>query len=271
MTGGVGGSCGNRPAPVNRHLAGNGASDAGRPEDPYCRASLIHRLPRARVVDRIAWLTERCRGKRVIHVGFADAGFRTEQQRAGRWLHQCLGDAAAELVGIDTDPAGVGAAAESGYEAHLADCADPAEVAALQLAPADVVVAGEVIEHIDAPGPFVAALRGLCRSNGRLIVTTPNACGLVNPVAGLLRGVEVNHPDHVVMFTQRTLCELLRRRGWRVVETACYVPPAGPDDGGQGRLGSLGVRAVLGLERLLGRLGRPFAADGLIVVAAPAA
>lgn len=232
----------------------------------YDADELAHRLPRARVVDRLAFLVERCRGARVVHVGFADAGFADEQRRAGRWLHAHLAGAAASLVGLDADPDGVEWARAAGYEAHLVDCTDPAAVAALGLAPADVVVAGEIIEHLDAPGPFLDALAPLVAPEGELVITTPNSYGLVNVAASIGLGMEVNHPDHVVMFTWRTLGELLRRHGWEVTGTATYVPTL-RSRGSRSRLEAAAVRGVLGLERLLGRLGRPFACDGLIVSA----
>ncbi len=238
------------------------------PPPQYGQDDMAHALPRTAVVDRIPWLVDKCRGRRVIHVGFADAGFRDEQSRAGLWLHGHLADVASELVGLDADETGVALATEAGYEAYLVNCCDPDEVAALGLQPADVVLAGEIIEHLDSPGPFLTAMRDLCGPDGTLIVTTPNAYGLVNVVASMTRRVEVNHPDHVVMFTWRTLTELLRRTGWEPVDAATYVP-AVRERGDRSRLEAGAVRAVIGLEKLLGRLGRPFSADGLIVTARP--
>ena len=240
---------------------------SGTPE--YGQDDMAHPLPRTRIVDRIPWLVERATGARVIHVGFADAGFREEQGRADRWLHGHLANASAELVGIDADEPGVSAAAEDGFDVHHADCCDRAALAALGVEPADVVIAGEIIEHLAAPGLFLDAMHALCRPDGTLIITTPNAYGLVNVVASLTRRVEVNHPDHVVMFTWRTLTTLLRRHGWEVIDAVTYVPVV-RERGDRSRLESAAVRMVLGTERLLGRLHRPFAADGLIVVARPA-
>lgn len=232
----------------------------------YSQDDLAHPLPRTRIVDRIEWLVEQCRDKRVIHVGFADAGFREEQGRAGLWLHGHLAEAASELVGIDADEAGVTAAVEAGFEAHLGDCTDPDAVAALEIEPADVVLAGEVIEHLRAPGPFLAAMHQICRPDGTLIVTTPNAYGLINVVASLTRRVEINHPDHLLMFTWRTLTRMMEGEGWAHTETVTYVP-AVRERGQRSRLESTAVRGVIGLEKLLGTLGRPFSADGLIVAA----
>lgn len=170
-------------------------------------------------------------------------------------------------MGIDIDAVGVDASRSDGYEAYAADCSDPDAIAALGLEPADVVVAGEVIEHTDRPGLLLDGLRHLCRPGGRLIVTTPNSYGLLNVAASTLRRVEINHPDHLVMFTWRTLSELARRHGWHIVETVTYVPSFRSQD--VSRLKGAAIWAISMVERILGRLGRPFAADGLIVVAEP--
>lgn len=232
----------------------------------YGQDEMAHSLPRTKIVDRIPWLVEQCRGKRVIHVGFADAGFREEQGRAGSWLHGHLAEVAAELVGLDADEPGVAAAVDAGFDAHVVDCTDAAEVVALGLEPADVVLAGEVIEHLGAPGPFLEAMASLCAPGGTLIVTTPNSYGLVNVVASITRRVEVNHPDHVVMFTWRTLTQLMARSGWTPEHSVTYVPSV-RDRGERSLFESMAVRSVLGLEKLLGKLGRPYSADGLIVTA----
>lgn len=242
------------------------STESSHPE--YGQDDMAHPLPRTAIVDRIPWLVDKCRGQRVVHVGFADAGFREEQARAGRWLHGHLADVSAELVGIDADPDGVTAAIDAGFEAYLTDCTDTAAVASLAIEPADVVIAGEIIEHLGSPGPFLEAMLSLCKPDGELIVTTPNAYGLVNVVASITRRVEVNHPDHVVMFTWRTLTQLLRATGWHPVASATYVPVV-RDRGDRTRLEAAAVRGVLGLEKLLGRFGRPFSSDGLIVVARP--
>lgn len=235
----------------------------------YSQDEMAHELPRAEIVDRIEWLLAQCAGKRVVHVGFADAGFRQQQGRAGSWLHGRLDEVATELVGVDAESAGVAEATAEGFEAYQVDCTDSGAVAALGIAPADIVLAGEVIEHVGAPGPFLEALHHLCRPDGTLIVTTPNAYGLINVAASVFRRVEVNHPDHVMMFTWRTLTELLRRSGWEHQQTVTYVP-AVRERGERSRLEAAAVRIVVGLERALGKLNRPFSADGLIVKATPA-
>lgn len=234
------------------------------------QTAMVSRLPKTAIVDRIEHLTERARGRRVIHVGFADVSFRDDQLAVESWLHQHLARVADSLVGLDLDPEAVDEARAQGYEAHAVDCTAAGQLAALELEPADLVIAGEVIEHVGDPGGLLTALRTVCKPDGALIVTTPNAYGLLNVVASV-GGFELNHPDHVVMFTWRTLTSLMSRCGWDPVAAHTYVPQVRslPTASRKLRVMAGGARAVLGLERFLGRVGAPFSADGLIIEATP--
>ena len=229
---------------------------------------MVHRLPKAQLVQRIPYVAEQVRGRGVIHVGFVDAGYQEMQAEAGTWLHAHLAEAATSLVGIDLDAAGVALATGQGYAAYVADCRDPEQIDALAIEPAEVVVAGEVIEHLDDPGSFLDGLHRLLAPGGTLILTTPNASGLLNGFAAMA-GAEINHPDHVVLFSWRTLSNLMGRHGWEVVATATFVPAvkAAPGSGLRQRVLGLAGRFVLWLERTIGRLWAPFVADGLIVTA----
>lgn len=241
-------------------------------QDERSQRLLVHSLPKVALVDRIAFLRDLAAGARVIHVGFADAGYREFHQQEEQWLHEHLAATTRSLVGIDLDPEGVEAARAQGYEAHVADCCEPTQIRALGIAPADLVLAGEIIEHLDNPGGFLDAMHELCAPDGRLVITTPNAYGWVNPAAALT-GHEVNHPDHIAMYTWRTLTEMLRRHGWEVVTGATFVPAVKPQEGGGVRLRLMAVaaRLLLAVERLVAGHLAPFVADGLIVVARPAA
>ncbi|MFI5052767.1 MAG: class I SAM-dependent methyltransferase [Acidimicrobiia bacterium] len=234
----------------------------------YSQLEMVHRLPRAALVDRFEYLRGLCAGRRVVHVGFVDAGCQSLNEQAGAWLHAHLAASARELVGLDLDQAGVDDARSRGYEAYVVDCRDADAIRALQLAPADIVVAGEVIEHLDDPGSFLDGVHALVAPGGLLVVTTPNASGFVNAIA-LLANYEVNHPDHVALYSCRTLDAMLTRHRWEPFEHRVFVQQvktSGEVDG-RARLLAVGARAALGLERLLARMGRPYACDGLIVAA----
>jgi SAM-dependent methyltransferase len=178
-------------------------------------------LPRTPPVNRREIVLAAARDKRVIHLGFTDEHVSAQKRADGRWLHGALASVTSDLVGLDLDEAGVAEAASEGYEAYPVDLQDAGSVLALQLVPADLVVAGEIIEHLDSPGQFLRAVKPLLKPTGSLIVTTPNAYRTLNFLAPIL-GEEANHPDHVGNHSIHTLRTLSERAGYQVLEIGYY-------------------------------------------------
>jgi len=232
--------------------------------------SWLQDLPRRGPVLREQFLVDSCRGKRVADVGFLDYPLLEMRITGKTWLHAALAEVAASIVGIDSDPRGVEWARRAGLEAYVADASSTTEIEDLNLEPADVVVAGEVIEHVDAPGPFLRAMLRLCRPHGQLIVTTPNAYRALNLIVPLT-GKEFIHPEHLAWHSPHTLTRLLDSNGWEI-EALIYYQNRRDDvrlDGGFTRA----VRVLLAnaARRLATSGRRPYWCDGLIAVARPGA
>ena len=203
------------------------------------------------------------RGRRVVHVGFVDEKRMEAKLDEGTWLHARLAGSAAALVGLDVHEEGVSEARERGFEAFAVDAQDPEAVAALGLTPADVVIAGEVVEHLDAPGPFLRAMRTLAAADGLLVLTTPNAYRLLNFLAPVT-GAELVHPDHTAWHSPHTLRTLLERNGWRLEGAAYYQNSPRAGWGPRALAVRSAARALAGLGRLA-----PYWSDGLVVWARP--
>ena len=220
-----------------------------------------HRLPRGRPVERHEALIEAARGRRVVHVGFVDE-LMASKIAQDVWLHARLAAVASSLVGLDSSEEGVAAARAEGYEAYVVDAQSAEAVRALGLPRAEVVIAGEIIEHLDAPGPF---LRAMHEAAPELVLTTPNAYRLLNFLAPV-SGSELVHPDHTSWQSPRTLQTLLERAGWNVEQLAYYHAPTRRRVAGTVAQRAAGhaanaARAVLtGLNALV-----PYWSDGLVV------
>jgi len=222
----------------------------------------VHRLPAARLVDRVAEVTALVRGKSVIDLGFVDEGRLLSKYDHGIWLHEQVAAEARTAVGIDADEAGVARARELGFSAHAADVEDAGSLAGLGVEPAEVVLAGELLEHLDRPGAFLDAVKHLVAPGGSLVLTTPNGHALTNVLAGIV-GRELVNPDHVGWFSWRTLVTLLGRHGWRVESVSYYPFPRVQSGAAAPRVAFNTYQALL---RPVFRL-RPNLADGIIVVA----
>jgi 2-polyprenyl-3-methyl-5-hydroxy-6-metoxy-1,4-benzoquinol methylase len=77
----------------------------------------------------------------------------------------------------------------------------------------DVIVAGDIIEHISNPGKMLDGIHRLLKSNGALIISTPNSFGL----PGFVRYVVGDFHEgrqHVLSFNAITLAQFLERHGY---------------------------------------------------------
>jgi hypothetical protein len=136
-------------------------------------------------------------------------------------------------------------------------------ISSLGLEPADVVIAGEIVEHLDAPGPSFRAMPRVVGPDRLLVVTTPNAHRLRNFLAPL-GGVELVHPDHTAWHRRHTLANLLLRSGWELEGAAYYQ---NPPPRMRSPLGAL-VRGSRAIFVAAGRLA-PCWSDGLVFWSRP--
>ncbi|MBI3706639.1 MAG: methyltransferase domain-containing protein [Proteobacteria bacterium] len=78
------------------------------------------------------------------------------------------------ILGIDADGGSIAWAQAQPRPANLSFSSDDALAAATRF---DLVIASEVVEHVDDPVAFLARLKSLVATGGRLIVTVPNGYG----------------------------------------------------------------------------------------------
>lgn len=187
----------------------------------------VIRLPKARVVERESELLARCRGKTVLHLGCADVPYTLE--RGKNLLHRRLHEVADDLWGIDTDQHGCTLLRKMGFANILTGDLSEDHSALLQEQHFDIILAGEVIEHVENTGAFLAAIKEVMHVHSELILTTVNTPTFVNIVYGLLRREKV-HPDHNYYFSYRTLKTLVEKQGLRVVEIYYYQVLNTPTD-----------------------------------------
>jgi SAM-dependent methyltransferase len=111
-----------------------------------------------------------------------------------------------DVVGVDVDREALAEAATLGIETRWADVEQrlPFDDASF-----DVVVAGELLEHVRDPAGLVGEARRLLRPGGRLVGSVPNAYRLPNRLR-FLRGLPPERdPTHLHMFTPRAVEALL--------------------------------------------------------------
>src|SRR5207249_4515368 len=181
-----------------------------------------HRLGRVRRVDRNSFLIERARDKKVLHLGCADEHVVNLKLRNNAHLHAQLASVAKELWGIDVSTEAISQLRQAGFANVI--CGDVErldEIDDLRDQHFDVIIAGELIEHLSNPGLFLKGCRRLCSPDTELILTTPNALVYSQPLFALLNR-EAVHPDHTLFWSPATLKNLVKRSGFAVKEFWVY-------------------------------------------------
>lgn len=152
------------------------------------------------------------KGKTVLDVGCVDHNLANRGR--SRWLHGVLRESACHVTGLDCHAPSVRQLQDEGYDTVCGDAMNFALGKRF-----DVIVAGEFLEHLPNPAGFLACAHQHLLPGGILVLTTPNALGLIYALQNLVLGHEVDNPSHVCFFTPRTIDELLRSCGFKVTRT----------------------------------------------------
>jgi hypothetical protein len=161
-------------------------------------AKQLHPLPQAETVKRDSFVLDLVRGKRVLEFG------------ASGPLHRAVRSAAASYLGVD----------KAGSDGVVAFDLDDVSQSALPAFDAEIILCGELLEHLSNPGWFLARLKRQYPAIP-LLVTVPNAFSAIART-WLARGVENVNQDHVAWYSPHTLRVLLQRAGYTQADLAYY-------------------------------------------------
>ncbi len=183
-----------------------------------------HRYPPLRLGRREPYLLERCKDKRVLDLGFMDVGLTREKVQSGALLHLWIKEVASMHVGIDLDPSlrHLLPPDSDTYQLFFGNVEDPATYAPAKDVGFDVVIAAEIMEHVNNPGLFLDALRTVMSPKTNLILTVPNALRFQN-LAYAHQGMEMVNPDHNYWFSPTTIQTLLNKNRFHVNALAGYI------------------------------------------------
>lgn len=188
--------------------------------------------------------------KRVLDVGCSSG-----------YLARPLVERGCAVVGIESDPEAAEAARSVCENVLVGDV----EVMTLPFENGsfDVILCGDLIEHLREPEHFLARMRPYLRDRGRLVLSTPNVANWamrLSLLAGSWRYTERGILDrtHLHLFTRKTLVETLSRAGYGIVELDFTVP-----------VPVLGTPGVERIAHAVGRLRPPLLAYQFVVAAEP--
>jgi 2-polyprenyl-3-methyl-5-hydroxy-6-metoxy-1,4-benzoquinol methylase len=160
------------------------------------------------------FLSHFVRGKDVLDVGCVD--HTSTLEATDTWLHKHIVRGASSVVGLDLLESEAAKLRERGYDIRSGDACSVSLDRTF-----DVVVAGEIIEHVDNPAAFVSNMARHLNDQGRLVITTPHVFFVLHFLESIFSSGERRwNPEHVSWYCPFTLENLLRRSNLEI--ESCY-------------------------------------------------
>lgn len=183
--------------------------------DAYA-AKQLHEVPEADVVDRVVFLLQKVAGKQVLEFG------------ASGPMHDGIVKAAASVVGVDRERGpGVKAFDLDAIVPYGSQVGPPlpgqvwnTTLMQFDPAPFDVIICGELLEHLSNPGWFLTRVKRQY-PGVPLVITVPNAHSAASH-RSIARGIENVNRDHCAYYSWHTLKVLVERHGFTIREFAWY-------------------------------------------------
>jgi 2-polyprenyl-3-methyl-5-hydroxy-6-metoxy-1,4-benzoquinol methylase len=186
-----------------------------------------HFIPRSRLVHISAAAVALAKGRKVLHVGMG--GYIDDQDETDRHLcgtdslHFELANVAADLTGTDINAHAIEIMRRAVPGRYVvADIMTPALVEQFAGDRFDVIVFGDVIEHLDNFGLALRNLKALLAANGVIVISTANAF-CFDAIAKMLVRYEPVHDEHTCYFSYMTLKRTLAMNGLHIVDFMFYT------------------------------------------------
>lgn len=159
--------------------------------------------------QKIRYVTERVKDKNVLDLGCVQHDPRFAENKL--WLHKAIRAVASDVIGLDLYQPGVDALTAKGYNIVHGDAQDFDFNQTYE-----VIVAGDLIEHLNNFGGFLESCAKHMTAESELIICTPNPWHWHKVVRAAYREVPVNE-EHTCWMCPRTLAQLAARFNLKVV------------------------------------------------------
>lgn len=169
--------------------------------------------------SRDSFILERCKSKKILHVGCTDYPFFEDALSHGYLLHDKVAQVAQRAVGIDIAQDDIDAMNSRGYDVRLIDAENMSDY--LKQENFDVILLADVIEHIANPGNVIHESIKVLNGKGIIIITVPNALGVVRFLKSFFKYEQV-HPDHLAYYSSGTLERFALNFQLKIEELAWY-------------------------------------------------
>lgn len=164
------------------------------------------------VVEKNDLITALCKNKQVLDLGCIDHSALTAINLGSTWLHKQIKDVAEMVIGIDILKDEASILNEHGYKIICSD------VENFNLDRTfDVIVAGDIIEHVSNIGLFLENAKKHMHDNSIFIITTPNPFNIEQTMAAIFDNTIYVNEQHTTWISPHNFWELTSRFSLSIV------------------------------------------------------
>jgi 2-polyprenyl-3-methyl-5-hydroxy-6-metoxy-1,4-benzoquinol methylase len=163
--------------------------------------------------------------RRVLHlgcVGHTDLPLERKIELAGETLHAGLEKVCKSVLGVDLDRQAIEGLKAAGTFSNLV-IGDACKLDPDQIGDGwELIVVGDLIEHVSNPGGLLDSIRSVMNSETRLLITTPNSFSLPATIRHAIGAFREGN-EHVLSFNYINIQQLLDRHGFETESVGtCY-------------------------------------------------
>ena len=182
--------------------------DPNTPEVLEFRRTILNKAKQKKLIaDRVSYLCELSKNKEILDIGCVEHTINSSDN--SQWLHGKLKKEAKSCIGVDILEQEVKLLQAKGYDIRVHDVTkEPLKQKF------DLIICGEVLEHLNTPGDLVKNAAKMLRDSGKLVISIPNPWYMNVIFKNIFNeNLYLDNADHVSWFDPYTLCELGQRHG----------------------------------------------------------
>lgn len=175
--------------------------------------------------DRKESTVNYCKGKVVLDLGCTQHKMMGKEIKEENWLHYRIKNVAKKVIGIDYLQDEVDRLNNIGYYIIHGNV-ETIDKIKLPINNPDVIICGELIEHLSNPGLFLENVKKIMNNSTLLIITTPNVYSRERIKLMLDKKYEKDwlNKEHKSWYSYETLKQLLVGYNYQEVEWGYYRP-----------------------------------------------
>lgn len=177
----------------------------------------IHAARHAPHAHKRAWIKVVVRNKEVLDLGVVAHTLDNCLRHRDQWLHALIKDESASVVGVDILAAEAKELQRMGYDVVVGDATR------IRLdRKFDVVVCGDLVEHVSDTGGLLETIAFHLRDDGIALITTPNPFAVTRFFNVLADGWTDINAEHVSWICPQTMFQLAERSPL-FIEDICWL------------------------------------------------